>query len=110
MLTSRSNLQLIFRFLRFPGVFARLSKKLLEISGTPLRGARRKWYTTHLFARKGGRRSLKTGSWKLKRITTHIRDRTEIRPKRGESFLLSVYGRTTDALASGGDEGRGRLR
>ena len=25
-------------------------------------------------------------------------------------FLLSVYGRTTDALASGGDEGRGRLR
>ena len=26
------------------------------------------------------------------------------------SFLLSVYGRTTDALASGGDEGRGRLR
>ena len=26
------------------------------------------------------------------------------------NFLLSVYGRTTDALASGGDEGRGRLR
>ena len=26
------------------------------------------------------------------------------------SFLLSVYGRTTDALASGGYEGRGRLR
>ena len=25
-------------------------------------------------------------------------------------FLLSVYGRTTDALASAGDEGRGRLR
>ena len=25
-------------------------------------------------------------------------------------LLLSVYGRTTDALASGGDEGRGRLR
>ena len=25
-------------------------------------------------------------------------------------ILLSVYGRTTDALASGGDEGRGRLR
>ncbi len=25
-------------------------------------------------------------------------------------FLLSVYGRTTDALASGGYEGRGRLR
>ena len=27
-----------------------------------------------------------------------------------ENLLLSVYGRTTDALASGGDEGRGRLR
>ena len=27
-----------------------------------------------------------------------------------ESFLLSVYGRTTDALASVGYEGRGRLR
>ena len=26
------------------------------------------------------------------------------------SFLLSVYGRTTDALASVGYEGRGRLR
>ena len=30
--------------------------------------------------------------------------------KRGTNFLLSVYGRTMDALASGGDEGRGRLR
>ena len=30
--------------------------------------------------------------------------------KSEEGFLLSVYGRTTDALASGGDEGRGRLR
>ena len=29
---------------------------------------------------------------------------------RGNNFLLSVYGRTTDALASGGYEGRGRLR
>ena len=27
-----------------------------------------------------------------------------------ENFLLSVYGRTTDALASVGYEGRGRLR
>ena len=27
-----------------------------------------------------------------------------------ERILLSVYGRTTDALASAGDEGRGRLR
>ena len=29
---------------------------------------------------------------------------------RRPAVLLSVYGRTTDALASGGDEGRGRLR
>ena len=29
---------------------------------------------------------------------------------RGNNFLLSVYGRTTDALASVGYEGRGRLR
>ena len=31
-------------------------------------------------------------------------------PSLSENFLLSVYGRTTDALASGGYEGRGRLR
>ena len=29
---------------------------------------------------------------------------------RQKQILLSVYGRTTDALASGGYEGRGRLR
>ena len=82
------------------------------------------------------RRSLKTGSWKLKRITTRIsrldgvihpcenylKQRSGARPAasecakaRGTSegachLLLSVYGRTTDALASGGYEGRGRLR
>ena len=31
-------------------------------------------------------------------------------PPGGGAVLLSVYGRTKDALASGGDEGRGRLR
>ena len=82
------------------------------------------------------RRSLKTGSWKLKRITTRMtRSDGEIHPcenylkqrrcsgdtVRAKSvrttddggrrhLLLSVYGRTTDALASGGYEGRGRLR
>ena len=34
----------------------------------------------------------------------------DIEIERGRSILQSVYGRTTDALASGGDEGRGRLR
>lgn len=57
------------------------------------------------------RRSLKTGSWKLKRITTRITRSDGRRSILGEeNFLLSVYGRTMDALASGGDEGRGRLR
>ena len=32
------------------------------------------------------------------------------RTKEANTLLLSVYGRTTDALASGGYEGRGRLR
>ena len=58
-----------------------------------------------------GRRSLKIVSWKLKRITTRMtRSDGEVHPERGKSFLLSVYGRTTDALASVGYEGRGRLR
>ena len=70
------------------------------------------------------RRSLKIGSWKLKRITTRITRSTTARSSQSEvgirnsqfeirnssSFLLSVYGRTTDALASVGYEGRGRLR
>ena len=70
--------------------------------------------------------SLKIGSWKLKRITTRITRSTTARSSQSEvgirtfgtfrtfehsqSFLLSVYGRTTDALASVGYEGRGRLR
>ena len=33
-----------------------------------------------------------------------------VKLRRMKNFLLSVYGRTTDALASVGYEGRGRLR
>ena len=51
--TSTLSLQLVSRFRRFSGVFARIGEKVREISETPLRGARRKWYTTHSFARKG---------------------------------------------------------
>ena len=52
-------------------------------------------------------------NWKLEikeNYNSYTRSMAARPSKRGNNFLLSVYGRTTDALASGGDEGRGRLR
>ena len=40
---------------------------------------------------------MKTGRWTLKRIATYI----ETKSFSDENFLLSVYGRTTDALDTG---------
>ena len=53
-------------------------------------------------------------NWKLE-IKENYNSYNEIDNPKGlskarKNFLLSVYGRTTDALASVGYEGRGRLR
>ena len=71
---------------------------------SPLRGAVRFWYTTHSFAREGATTILEKRQLEIKENYNSYTEKSE------EGFLLSVYGRTTDALASGGDEGRGRLR